>query len=56
MTSGEMDPVVASIDDIPLDVARLRGHYRKVSSSVPFDDHIRPGPAACGGKGAGGSE
>ncbi|WBO21330.1 alpha/beta hydrolase [Sphingomonas abietis] len=56
MPSKEMEAVIASLTDFPLDVAGQRDHYRKVWNSVPVDPDIHAKPAACGHIGSGDSE
>ncbi|MGO4001498.1 alpha/beta hydrolase [Pseudomonas fluorescens] len=56
MASKEMQHVIDSITDFPLDVAGQRDHYKKVWSSVPVDSDIQSRPAELGGIGAGDSE
>lgn len=56
MASREMQDVIDSITDFPLDVDGQRAHYRKVWSQVPVDSDIQSRPIDCGGIGAGDSE
>lgn len=56
MASQEMQDVIDSITDFPLDVPGQRAHYEKVWSAVPVDDDIRSESADLGGIGGDGSE
>jgi epsilon-lactone hydrolase len=56
MASKEMQSVVDSITDFPLDLPGQRAHYRKVWSQVPVDLDVESKPANCGGTGSGDSE
>jgi epsilon-lactone hydrolase len=56
MTSSEMQNVIDSITDFPLNVPGQREHYRKVWNQVPVDKDIQSQAVDCGGTGAGDSE
>ncbi|CAB3745604.1 Monoterpene epsilon-lactone hydrolase [Paraburkholderia sediminicola] len=56
MASKEMQAVIDSITDFPLDVEGQRNHYEKVWSQVPVAADIKSTPVSLDGIGAGDSE
>ena len=51
MASQEMQDVIDSITNFPLDLAGQRQHYKEVWSRVPVDPDIHAEPADLGGVG-----
>ncbi len=56
VASKEMQDVIDSISDFPLDVEGQRKHYERVWKQVPVDPDIKAGSIDVGGIGAGNSE